>query len=419
MSNLTKYLFVALLVLCIKCCSAEMKRNEVISELIKNHDSFVSPDYEEDYPTQVSVQLYVSSVDSVSEQKMEFSVTVLLRQLWHDPRLNYTNMSTLPRLEMDSSRIQNFWVPDLFFSNEKKGGFHDVTKPNRMLLIYRNGTVFYSIRLSLTLSCYMRLERYPMDDQVCSMIMESYSYSAENVFFKWIESQKPVVVDKSIEMPQYTLKRHVAVKCKKDYGEGSTDKKVAGNFSCIQADFHLTRNQGYFIIQVYIPSILIVLLSWVSFWLDVDSIPARISLGVLTVLTMTTQSSGARASLPRVSYVKAIDVWMAVCLVFVFAALLEFAYVNVLSRRRSVSRSISQKITKRIMDRRRAERQTGATSAKSDMQENGPGMDGDHGFPNNKQSARFFDKVARYSFPLVFGLFNVFYWVFYTLWTFS
>jgi hypothetical protein len=64
----------------------------------------------------------------------------------------------------------------------------------------------------------------------------------------------------------------------------------------------------------------------------VDSTPARISLGLLTVLTMTTQSSGAKASLPRVSYVKAIDIWMSTCLFFVFAALIEFAYVNVLAR---------------------------------------------------------------------------------------
>jgi hypothetical protein len=84
---------------------------------------------------------------------------------------------------------------------------------------------------------------------------------------------------------------------------------------------------------MYIPSIFVVLLSWISFWLNVGAVPGRISLGVLTVLTMVTQSSGVNASLPRVSYTKAIDIWMLTCLLFVFAALIEFAVANVLSRR--------------------------------------------------------------------------------------
>ncbi|MED6264227.1 Glycine receptor subunit alpha-4, partial [Characodon lateralis] len=89
---------------------------------------------------------------------------------------------------------------------------------------------------------------------------------------------------------------------------------------------------GYYLIQMYIPSLLIVILSWVSFWINMDAAPARVGLGITTVLTMTTQSSGSRASLPKVSYVKAIDIWMAVCLLFVFAALLEYAAVNFVSR---------------------------------------------------------------------------------------
>ena len=64
-----------------------------------------------------------------------------------------------------------------------------------------------------------------------------------------------------------------------------------------------------------------------------DAIPARISLGVTTVLTMTTQLSGTLSSIPKVSYPKAIDIWMSMCMFFVFGALLEFAFVNVLSRR--------------------------------------------------------------------------------------
>ena len=57
---------------------------------------------------------------------------------------------------------------------------------------------------------------------------------------------------------------------------------------------------GYYLIQMYIPSLLIVILSWVSFWINMDAAPARVGLGITTVLTMTTLSSGSRASLPKV-----------------------------------------------------------------------------------------------------------------------
>jgi len=103
---------------------------------------------------------------------------------------------------------------------------------------------------------------------------------------------------------------------------------VTANFSCVKMNIKLDRVYDFYIIQTYVPTILVVILSWVSFWISIDATPARISLGLLTVLTMTTQNTG----LPRVTYFKAIDVWMVSCLIFVFAALIEFAWVNVLSR---------------------------------------------------------------------------------------
>ena len=84
---------------------------------------------------------------------------------------------------------------------------------------------------------------------------------------------------------------------------------------------------------MYLPSMLVVIVSWISFWLNIEAVPARISLGIITVLTISTHSSSITATLPKVSYVKAIDIWLAVCMVFVFCALLEYAAVNVLSRR--------------------------------------------------------------------------------------
>jgi len=57
---------------------------------------------------------------------------------------------------------------------------------------------------------------------------------------------------------------------------------ASGAFSCLEIQFILTRDVGYFIIQVYLPSLLVVILSWVSFWINVEASPARVSIGLLT-----------------------------------------------------------------------------------------------------------------------------------------
>ena len=92
------------------------------------------------------------------------------------------------------------------------------------------------------------------------------------------------------------------------------------------------REFSYYLITIYVPCCMLVIVSWVSFWLDQNAIPARVSLGVTTLLTMSTQTSGISAQLPPVSYTKAIDVWTGACQGFVFCALLEFALVNYASR---------------------------------------------------------------------------------------
>ena len=41
---------------------------------------------------------------------------------------------------------------------------------------------------------------------------------------------------------------------------------------------------------------------------------------------------GSKTSIPRISYPKAIDIWMFVCMIFVFGALIQYAFVNTMAQ---------------------------------------------------------------------------------------
>ncbi|XP_033742246.1 glycine receptor subunit alpha-3-like [Pecten maximus] len=368
-----------------------LSRQDVLNHLLNTsrYDSSIAPNFEQDTATNVTIQLFVRSIHSIREISMDFSVDIFLRQKWTDPRLVFTNMTDITRLELDQKLINKVWVPDTIFTNEKEATVHSITVPNKLMHLYQNGTVFYSARIGMTLSCHMELQKYPLDSQFCPFYMESYGYTTENLIFHWDQTNAMEITE--VELPQFFIESDPYFdRCDKDYGE-------AGIFTCLEAGVRLKRNTGYYVIQVFVPSILIVILSWVSFWIDIDSTPARISLGVLTVLTMTTQSSGARSQLPRVSYVKAIDVWMATCLFFVFGALIEFAYANVTFRGKKKEKGLQTTI-----------------QANTDCVPNKKSFRFFKKCDDPKRRARYIDKTSRVLFPASFIIFNIVFWIYYS-----
>ncbi|XP_064085543.1 glutamate-gated chloride channel-like isoform X4 [Macrobrachium nipponense] len=279
--------------------------------------------------TTVIINIMIRSINKIDDYHMEYSVQMTFREQWNDDRLNYSNEEVLGAGRQGKinyltlTETDKIWMPDLFFKNEKTGHFHDIILPNTYIRIFPNGDVLYSIRISLTLSCPMNLKLYPLDTQVCQLLMASYGWTTEDLLFLW-EKNEPIQVTKNLHLPRFTLEKFIPKYC--------NSKTNTGEYSCLQVNLIFKREFSYYLIQYYIPCCMLVIVSWVSFWLDQHAVPARVALGVTTLLTMSTQNAGINQSLPPVSYTKAIDVWTGVCLTFVFGALLEFALVNYASR---------------------------------------------------------------------------------------
>ena len=62
--------------------------------------------------------------------------------------------------------------------------------------------------------------------------------------------------------------------------------------------------------------------------IKLDSAPARVTCGILTFLAISAWTQAFNAELPKVSYIKAIDVWTVSCNLFVFLSLMEYAFAQ-------------------------------------------------------------------------------------------
>ncbi|XP_038146590.1 gamma-aminobutyric acid receptor subunit alpha-2 [Cyprinodon tularosa] len=395
----------------------------ILDSLLDGYDNRLRPGLG-DRVTEVKTNVYVTSFGPVSDTDMEYTVDVFFRQSWLDERLKFHGpMNTLPLNNLMASKI---WTPDTFFHNGKKSVAHNMTMPNKLLRIMENGTLLYTMRLTVQAECPMHLEDFPMDSHSCPLKFGSYAYTKTEVTYIWTRnaSQSVDVADDGSRLNQYDLVGQTVGK--------ETIKSSTGEYTVMTAHFHLKRKIGYFVIQTYLPCIMTVILSQVSFWLNRESVPARTVFGVTTVLTMTTLSISARNSLPKVAYATAMDWFIAVCYAFVFSALIEFATVNYFTKRgwawdgKSVVNEKKKEVS--VMKKNNAYAVAVANYA--------PNITKDSTLPTiskctlnepnkiiaelkpeqNKKtfnSVSKIDRISRIMFPVLFGTFNLVYWATY------
>ncbi|KAG8579086.1 hypothetical protein GDO81_010712 [Engystomops pustulosus] len=239
---------------------------ETVDRLLKGYDIRLRPDFGGP-PVAVGMNIDIASIDMVSEVNMDYTLTMYFQQAWRDKRLSY---SVIPlNLTLDNRVADQLWVPDTYFLNDKKSFVHGVTVKNRMIRLHPDGTVLYGLRITTTAACMMDLRRYPLDEQNCTLEIESYGYTTDDIEFYWRGGNHAVTGVDRIELPQFSI-----------------------------VDYKLLSKNVVF------------------------------STGITTVLTMTTINTHLRETLPKIPYVKAIDMYLMGCFVFVFMALLEYALVN-------------------------------------------------------------------------------------------
>ncbi|XP_025290553.1 gamma-aminobutyric acid receptor subunit gamma-2 isoform X3 [Canis lupus dingo] len=353
----------------------------ILNNLLEGYDNKLRPDIGVK-PTLIHTDMYVNSIGPVNAINMEYTIDIFFAQTWYDRRLKFN--STIKVLRLNSNMVGKIWIPDTFFRNSKKADAHWITTPNRMLRIWNDGRVLYTLRLTIDAECQLQLHNFPMDEHSCPLEFSSYGYPREEIVYQWKRSSVEVGDTRSWRLYQFSF-----------VGLRNTTEVV------------------------------------------------KTTSGITTVLTMTTLSTIARKSLPKVSYVTAMDLFVSVCFIFVFSALVEYGTLHYFVSNRKPSKDKDKKKknpllrmfsfkapTIDIRPRSATIQMNNATH----LQE----RDEEYGYEclDGKDCASFFccfedcrtgawrhgrihiriakmDSYARIFFPTAFCLFNLVYWVSY------
>ncbi|CAF1349053.1 unnamed protein product [Adineta steineri] len=364
-------------------------------------------------PIRIQVYLMITSLGPIAELDMSYTMNLFFRQVWTDERLTLPNK--ISNVAVSTKLLSAIWKPDTYFINSRSGFLHTTPTLNHLLRILENGRLLYSSRLTIKASCSNFLRRFPLDIQTCPFILSSYAYGTEDVIYDWKLDENNGVELVPLKLSQFDLFHY------------KTSKRIIQfndrNHSVLQLDLSMRRNAGYYILQGYIPASLLVILSWISFWINSDATADRVYIGVTCVLSLTTLILDIRSYIPAVPYFTAIDYFFIMCYLFLFASVIQLTAVHChLDYRRSIRRKKVMKDLSRTSDRQKTSPKINL-SVQNIRQLNPTQRSTFAGVVQRLQKLQQkaplheFDRLARIGFPLLFTLCNCIYWyifVFYT-----
>ena len=109
--------------------------------------------------------------------------------------------------------------------------------------ITSEGDVLRSIRLTVTATCPMNLQNFPLDSQMCTVEIESFGYTMADLKYAWNDGETSVKMSPDVQLPQFLVLGH-----RQRLVEVSLS---SGNYSRLLADVMFTRSMGYYMIQVW------------------------------------------------------------------------------------------------------------------------------------------------------------------------
>ncbi|XP_066945877.1 uncharacterized protein [Macrobrachium rosenbergii] len=347
-------------------------------------------------PLNMNLNISLFGFSEINLRDMKLTVDFTLTLSWYDIRLQYLNLKELA----DINHIQrsSVWTPKLEFLNADFPNVHQTTpvltvlketdpEPDDPVLTAHNevfegskNSIQMSWKVNAPFSCGMDLKNFPFDAQSCHLLLRLTSARVD--FLQWNELD--VVYLGEVWLTEYQV------------GDVTVDSHVEQEYSVASVNIKLYRRFWFYLTSAYLPTIMLMLISYTSLYLKRDNLDLRVMMTLTTLLVLYALYQQIAEGLPRTSYTKAIDVWCFFAITFIFTQVIFQVIVDVRIKRKSAKGKQVSIFLQRIcwQEGRGAETEEYWDEEKEDP-------------PKTNRPL----KAARYCYALIVAVFFIVYWI--------
>lgn len=262
-------------------------------------------------PTKVNFFVFLLDIDKIDDARQSFSANVFVRLFWKDKRLIHDG-------RVKTVTLNEVWNPDILIANQ--GGLVQKALPD-VVKVAPDGTVTYIQRYTGPLSQPLKLSRFPFGQHRFSIHFISPGSTPQEVqFIPAPAIRDPQIIGgaiyKELSLQDWKITEYVALP--RPYVPAK-DIEVAG----FAFEFTAKRYAIYYVFQVIVPLVLIVMMSWGAFYVDPANTGAGIGVATSSMLTLIAYRFMLGNLIPRLPYMTRLDYFTLGSTILVFLTLIE------------------------------------------------------------------------------------------------
>ena len=274
-------------------------------------DTFATPP-NSDGPTVVDFGLFITQITDINEVDGTFMVEGFMDLIWCDPRLAFDPEQSGSQeeafLEANAqARLDEIWWPDPRIVNAV--GTRNIG--NEALTVGADGTTEYKESFSGQLSTRYDLGKFPFDQQVVEIEIESFAWSHEHLVFH--QADDKIGFSDDFEIPEWDT---TEVRTNLEVVQGIRDRAP---FSKFLMEIEVTRRYGFYIWKLLVPLVLIVGISWAVFWMVSDSLGTRMQVsftGILSAIAYQFLMNNDLPKIPEMTFMDSVIAFSFILMVF-------------------------------------------------------------------------------------------------------